>query len=453
LRDLLYHAEHVAGPEEDARWMLVQRVASSRQLGKASQLRDILLYICRRALIENASSIGEQEIGCKVLGRRPDFNPNEDNIVRAQVRHLRQKLEEYFNSEGTGEPVILTIPKGGYLPHFEPRPTRPAPVTVAKPRRWWRPAMLLWVLLVAGLVATVGVLWRQREAAGRASIATEGAALRPDPLWPRIFAAGRETNIVMADTCMVMLQDILDVDIPLSEYLRGGYPESLIASAANPELHAALKLIATRQYTSLGDAMTAARMMEVSHHYAAHTNMRYSRYLSVREFKTGNFILIGSRRGVPWVQLFEPRMNFYLEEDHQTRKFHFRNRAPLAAERDLYGPTNDGAISRDTFADIALLPNLGYTGYVLILSGLDMAATEAAGEMVASPDFSATLTHLLGARSSQSQSPAPMFEILLQAKAMAGTAADSKVVAYRLVKERQAAFAASVSTSRSRSGN
>lgn len=431
MNDLLHPVKCVPGPLEDERWALVQRVASSRQLGKASQLRDILLYVCRRALTENASSISEQEIGCKVLGRRPDFNPNEDNIVRAQVRHLRHKLDEYFISEGAEEPIVLTIPKGGYLPQFEARPAQPAPVAAATGGQLRRTIVLVWILL-AGLAITGAVLWKQQEANGHAPAATDGAALRSDPLWSRIFVPGRETSIVMADTCMVMLQDILDVDVPLTEYLGGGYPEKLIAPVANPELRAALKLIAARQYTSLGDATTAARLMEVSHRYAAHTNIRYSRYISLREFKSGNFILIGSRRGMPWEQLFEPQLNFYLEENRQTRKYQFRNRAPAPGEKALYAASNEGETSQESYANITLLPNLGGTGQVLILSGIDMAATEAAGERVSGADFPATLARLLGSR--VGQAPASSIEILLQAKTIGGTSGQSKIVAYRLLK-------------------
>jgi hypothetical protein len=231
---------------------------------------------------------------------------------------------------------------------------------------------------------------------------------------------------------MVMLQDILDVDVPLTEYLGGGYPEKLIAPVANPELRAALKLIAARQYTSLGDATTAARLMEVSHRYAAHTNIRYSRYISLREFKSGNFILIGSRRGMPWEQLFEPQLNFYLEENRQTRKYQFRNRAPAPGEKALYAASNEGETSQESYANITLLPNLGGTGQVLILSGIDMAATEAAGERVSGADFPATLARLLGSR--VGQAPASSIEILLQAKTIGGTSGQSKIVAYRLLK-------------------
>ncbi len=424
MKGLIIHSEAVTAPLENERWALVQRVASSRPLGKASQLRDILFYICRRVLVENANSISAQEIGCKVLGRREDFNPIEDNIVRAQVRHLRRKLEEYFSSDGANETLILTIPKGGYVPHFESR-------TAVKAGYLQRKTLLLWVLL-AGMAVTVAAFWSCQETLHHAGTVAGGVALENDPLWRTIFAPGRETSIVMADTSLVMLQDVLNVDVSLSEYLGGGYPEKLIARVTDPQLNAALKLIATQQYTSVVDATIAARLMAVSHRYEAHTNVRYSRDISMREFKTGNFILIGSRRGAPLVQLFEPQLNFFLEEDHQTRKYRFRNRTPEAGEQAVYGTTNDRAANAETYADIALLPNLAATGYVMILAGLDMTATEAAGDLVASTDFPATLRRLLASRAGQP--PAFFIEILLQVKTIGGASAESQIIAHRLLK-------------------
>src|ERR1035441_8143849 len=67
--------------ENDDRWSLVLRVAASRQFTKAPQLHDMLLYICQRALTHPGASIKEHEIGCNALGRKADFNPNEDNIT------------------------------------------------------------------------------------------------------------------------------------------------------------------------------------------------------------------------------------------------------------------------------------------------------------------------------------------------------------------------------------
>ena len=85
-----------------------------------------------------------------------------------------------------------------------------------------------------------------------------------------------------------------------------------------------------------------------------------------------------------------------------------------------------GGAGTDTYADIALLPNLAGTGYVLILAGLDMAATEAAGDLVASQEFPDLLNRIMRSRSSQP--PASYFEILVQQKAVGGTAEGSKIM-------------------------
>ncbi|MBV8630610.1 MAG: hypothetical protein JOZ83_06770 [Silvibacterium sp.] len=56
-----------------------------------------------------------------MFGRPPGYNANEDNIVRSQARLLRLKLEHHFANDGRCEPVIISIPKGRYLPAFESR--------------------------------------------------------------------------------------------------------------------------------------------------------------------------------------------------------------------------------------------------------------------------------------------------------------------------------------------
>lgn len=433
------HPEPVASLDKDTRWALVQRVASSRHLIKAPQLREILIYISRRVLADHATSIGEQEIGSTVLGRRQDFNPNEDNIVRVQIRHLRRKLEDYFNTEGSEEPLIVTIPKGGYLPHFEVRAERPAPALPMRgtgaaspgPGRQWR-ATALFLLLLLGITLATLVWWQHRGAPRPVPGADDIQATHEDPLWSKIFVPHRETSVVVADTNLVMIQDILDTDISLGEYLGGGYPEKLIGSVPDRVLQTALRLISTRQYTSLGDTILAARFMELSRHYGGQTSVRYSRYISVREFKAGNFVLIGSRRGIPWEQLFESQLNFSLEEDHATHRYHLRNKSPQPGERTVYGVSDGSGANHDTYAGIALLPNLAGTGYVLMLYGIDMPATEAAGELITKPDFGATLARLLNSR--PGQPPASYIEILLEAKATAGTSGGARIIAHRLIE-------------------
>src|SRR5882724_3463871 len=113
--------------------LLMERVASSRYIGKSTRLRDLLVYLCHRVLEESAHEIHEQEVGCKVFGRSPDYDTTIDNIVRVHASQLRKRLEQYFAAEGLDEPWIIEIPKGNYAPVFRERSVQEAVLAVPEP--------------------------------------------------------------------------------------------------------------------------------------------------------------------------------------------------------------------------------------------------------------------------------------------------------------------------------
>jgi hypothetical protein len=451
-------------PANDERWELVQRIASSR-FSKAPQLREILFYICQRALADPAATIKEYEIGCNVLGRKPDFNPNDDNIVRVQVSHLRKKLEEYFLSDGKDEPIQITVPKGSYIPRFEAKapslplsgiplqpdlappvvelerppalPTQPSPAFLPElPRQ--TPRLLSWILIPAIALFVLAacaltLLWHYLSTSApfaRAAAPPVGRAREQDPLLSRIFGSD-ETGIVVSDTCLVMLQDILHTDISVAEYSNTReYPEELLRKEPDPKLRSALELVAARQYTSLADTNIASRLRSLSQQFTnSHAFVRFARHVNIRDFKTQNFVLIGSRRGIPWVQLFEPQLNFSLEEEKSAHHFFFRNRKPKTGEAPTYVPVDKNE-NVESYADIAMLPNLGNNGSVLILSGITMEASEAAGELLAGGALTRDLTRMLGAQAVRDR----YFEVLIKTSSTAGAVRNSQIVTYRLIQ-------------------
>ena len=454
---------------DDARWALVHRIVSSGGFTRAAQLRDILLYLSRRALEDNPKAISEEEVGRNALGRPADFNPNEDNIVRGQVRHLRQKLEEYFSTEGRDEPLILLIPKGTYVPQFGDRAAHPPPPPgehhepagsgwsllpgrypgmdsdSAKPAYPWLSIGVLAALLAASAVLSL-VLWRQNADLRRAAPTQNHLPPNEDVLWPRMFAPDQDTSIVMADTSVVMVEALTGVEVPLDNYSGAAYADKMINSVRDRSTQTALRIVTDMQSTSLADANIAVRLMEVCHQHNGRCTIRYSRFLAAREFQTGNFILIGSRQSNPWVGLFEPQLNFYFEPDPKTQRFRIRNRSPLPGEQDYYVIRNrplfpgerdhyrsfpTDKVVEESYSDLALLPNLTGTGNVLIISGLGMSDTEATGELITSPGFSTTLAKILNSKAGKS--PAPYVEILFQFNEMSEVARGSKIVAYRLI--------------------
>ena len=170
----------VTDPRED----LVRRVVSSSTFEKSPKLRAFLVYVCRCAIDNQRAAATEQQIGIHVFGRPPGYNPNEDNIVRSQARLLRLKLEHHFANDGKDEPVMITIPKGRYLPAFETRPEQlgvhpsplPAEVQEGSDRR---PYMLLLVVLTAMLLLAAAwliVMPRSKRSQASTSQASNASA-------------------------------------------------------------------------------------------------------------------------------------------------------------------------------------------------------------------------------------------------------------------------------------
>src|SRR4030095_1424816 len=59
-------------------------------------------------------SLKEYRIGVEVFDRGRDFDPRVDPIVRVQATKLRSKLVEYYAGDGANDPIVISIPKGGY---------------------------------------------------------------------------------------------------------------------------------------------------------------------------------------------------------------------------------------------------------------------------------------------------------------------------------------------------
>jgi hypothetical protein len=410
----------------DERWVLVSRVAASRQLAKAAQLRELLLYLAERAIHAPAVEMSEQEIGSRVLGRRPDYDPQSDNIVRVQIRHLRQKLDEYFDTDGRDERIRITIPKGSRVPQFDIRTPAAAEAPASSVSTFRRP----WGWLAAGAVvmlASVFLLGRFSADPGSARAAGPGEGSE-NPFWAHLFARNQETTIVLADSNLAILQDALRTSITLNSYIDGSY-RKLVESAPDPQLRSALALLARRQYTSLADATVSGKLYTIGRQWGAPVAVRYARNLNIRDFASGNFILIGSRRAIPWIELFERDLNFIHEQiDGQELRFGFRNRSPRSGESALYSTKVSAEGPYETFAVISMLPNTAGKGSVLMFSGTTMEGTEAAGEFVMSSEFPQAMRKVLGGTSERELR---RFEILLRIAVMAGAPHEVEVLAWR----------------------
>ena len=114
------NSKGTVGVAGDPRWELVERIVASPCFVKSPRLCSFLIYICDLFLRGRADEINELNIGEALFDRPANYDPSADGIVRSHASRLRQRLDQYFSEEGAQEPIRLLIPKGGYMPVFEP---------------------------------------------------------------------------------------------------------------------------------------------------------------------------------------------------------------------------------------------------------------------------------------------------------------------------------------------
>jgi TolB-like protein len=93
-------------------------ILSSHGFVQSKRLADFLRFVVERHLDGKDAELKETLLAVEVFGRKPDYDPKQDSIVRTEAGRLRSKLVEYYAGEGRNDSVVIELPKGRYTPVF-----------------------------------------------------------------------------------------------------------------------------------------------------------------------------------------------------------------------------------------------------------------------------------------------------------------------------------------------
>jgi hypothetical protein len=97
------------------------RIFLSEPFERAERMKRFLAFVVEEALAGRRDQISEYSIALAVFDRGESFEPGLNPIVRNEARRLRHKLHEYYDGLSEGEHnIVIKIPKGGYVPVFQP---------------------------------------------------------------------------------------------------------------------------------------------------------------------------------------------------------------------------------------------------------------------------------------------------------------------------------------------
>jgi hypothetical protein len=336
--------------ELEANQTQIQRIIQSKAFRTSEVHRNLLHYLADRSLAGQADSLKEYTVGLDVFSKPASYDPRQESVVRMHVARLRQKLAEYYRTEGVNDPVIVELPKGGFRVTFEQRELPPDPPAEAPPTPAARvQSRLANVKILSGLLAGTAVcavvlgiqVWRLQHAT-------------PDTAAPPF-----------APDIQAIWGPILNSNRPLMICLATGH--------------------------NVGAASGAFLLGQFLAHRKDNVLLTRSDQLAMPEVLMDNVVFLGPVSGNPQIEALIQGQPLVLEPDG------IRNLSPRPGEPAFIPDPQAGASQarskdvEETHALISHVPGLYGHGDILYLSGNQISSTLAAVRTLTDPTLARAL--------------------------------------------------------------
>jgi hypothetical protein len=428
-------------------------------------LQQMLRYLAQTTFDRNEEALKEYTIGVEALGRPADFDPKVDPIVRVQIHRLRQKLKEYYDSEGLHDAIAIEIPKGRHLPVFHYVGNVEAPVNgkpvcagdavvpndqpahgslahnsidAANPnvRRWSKPIVLALPIAITLAIAVFAVgLWIGSRwlPLGVSKVGAPGAKSDParssDPViafWAKYI--GNDPNPVIAYPDAVFLldnyNDLFRFKRGATDY-RGAPVDSHLAQqfASNPALVArAGQLYYENSYLGFGELKAVGMLSNLLGQMGYKPIIKPSRELTVDDLTQHNVIMLGSSSQNVAVAQFSSQGDFSFK-DFDTRLEQWRgvivNAHPHPSEAPAYRTERDPntQVLMVDYSLITIQPGIVPGRYIADFGGLDTTGSEGAVLYATSRPGVDELTKAIQFQGNTGDKrPFPVFQALLKVR-------------------------------------
>ena len=425
----------------------VERIVQSKVFRASEVLRNLLAYLSEQALSGTADSLKEYTIGLDALGKPASFDPRQESVVRMHTARLRQKLAEYYRTEGIDDPVIIDLPKGGFKITFEPRqqvvqpvaapPSVPPLAEIKTSRRSWHPRE---ITLAAALAVTLACalyfmtrLWKveRTEPGGSASMNASGAseiwtpALRE--LWEPLLSSSRRLVVCVATPLFVKVPGFGVVrESSINDWQE--VPDSKRLTSVESALRIGISE-PSYSYTEVGTATGAFLLGQFLAPRKQAVLITRANVLSWPEIAEDNVVFLGPTTGIHQTEDLPMEAQLVLDPAG------IRNLKPRAGEAAFIKdhPSQGGEEAGVSYALISRVPAMEGPGAILMLSGNQISSVMGGVKAFTNPALAQMLVSRLKAGSG---SMPKFFQVVLSVKAMDDVPVEISYLFHRELAER-----------------
>jgi hypothetical protein len=441
----------------------VHRIIHSTTFRNALTLQQLFQFVADKAIAGTTEGLKEYTIGVEAFGRKQDFDPKTDPIVRVQIHRLRLKLKEYYDAEGSHDPILIEIPKGHYLPSFEVVPvpvselnhvttpkldaivstaTRPfehqvgsgGPEAATERHRFSWLSSSHAAIAAASIVVFAAGFWvgnRQlrngvETVSSNQELALDESADPVKAFWAR-FLGNDKTPVIAYPDAVFLLDDSND----LFRFRQGASdgrgavvdPHLAQRFASNASLIAkAGQLYYENGYTGTGELEAVAMLTGLFGQMGVKPTIKSSRDITPDDLKQHNVILLGSPfQNIAVAQLLS--VGDFTFDNPDSRREQWRaqilNAHPRADENSTYHTERDPTtqVLKTDYSLISIQPGVVPGRYIAILGGLDTKGTEGATMFATSrPGIDELSKALAAAGESGAKGETPVFQALVRVR-------------------------------------
>ena len=421
-----------AEPSTTEKLEQLEKVLQSHTLAGSESLRGLLHYVARKAIGDEATNLKEYTIATEVFGRSGTFDARTDSVVRVQAKRLRAKLQEYYETEGKTDKVLIDIPKGHYSVTFSFAPnshaidavsdtdTEISAATVIPPsnldkERTWRMGLILAVIVLAIGVVMLTVSNRDLRKQSKETLSINGE-VDAGAVWKPFLSSEAPTLLVLSNPAVYRFSNGADPDVLLKRSVEltpqeaDWLAEALKDRFVMRQNRTPRLILAPADYTGVGEAIGLQRVADLFRSAGKSVTLKQSRTVSAEDMKTYNVISLGSVWANDWSGKLPIKEDFTYSVNAT-----IVNASPQPGEELEYRPQfneRTGDLVED-YGLITVKPGVTDETTLMVLAGIKSEGTQAAAEYVTKKEY----LNILNQRLQQlpgSSGPPRYYQVLLK---------------------------------------
>ena len=372
----------------------MHRMLETHHFKNSKRYPALLRFIVEETLEGRGEFLKERLLGVRVFDRPTDYDTASDPIVRVTIAEVRKRIAQYYHDEEHDAEIRIELLPGRYAPEFRPRGHKVEAAGAVEPEVVEPVAYGLAVHEAdAGRVVAVAASKARGDARGRmvavgiaALVVVCGAALglgrwmRATPLdemWAPLLVSARPVLFC------VPIQPVV-VRGPTGEAVPNAQPAAeMQRKLARPDGPTFLQWEALGENIVFSDMLAALRIASVlavhRHDYRAKLNT----LTTLEDLREGPAVLIGGLDN-QWTMKAVAPLRFHFEGSDETGFWIADTKNPGMREWSLDLKQQFGSVTRD-YAVIARVHSEQTGQPEMIVAGIGMSGTAAAGEFIADP--------------------------------------------------------------------